>query len=247
MRHLIPLLAAYSLLVALPAGAAAEGPRVAVAASAYEAVEAIAAAYTQAGHPAPRLVSGATGKFYHQLKSGAPFDLLFAADAAYTRKLEAEMKTAARKRYARGRLVLWAPKNGIDVSQGLSSLQTVKHVAIANPALAPYGKAAVLALQKARLFDALAPRLVMGESAGQAAQFVTTGAAEAGLLPLSLALSPKLAGKGKHWLVPANTHQPLDAEVVLLKNGHDPTAKTFLDYATSKAAAPVWRRFGFEP
>lgn len=245
MRRLLVVL---SILLALPAQAAAPGPRVAVAASAYEALEAIAAAYAKAGHPAPRLIAGATGKFYHQLQAGAPFDLLFAADAEYTQKLDDERKTAVRKRYARGRLVLWAPKGGIDVNQGLKGLKGVKHLAIANPTLAPYGKAAVLALQKDALFDALAPRFVTGESAGQAAQFVTSGAAEAGLLPLSLAVSPKLKGKGNYWLVPAKAHQPLDAEVVLLKRAEDPrAARAFLDYATGKAAAPVWQRFGFEP
>jgi molybdate transport system substrate-binding protein len=216
--------------------AALAGPRVAVAASAQDPVAALAAAYAKAGHPAPTLTAGATGKFYQQIQAGAPFDLLFAADDTYTRKL-----AGTRRVYARGRLALWSP--GLDVRKGWGSLQGVRHLAIANPAVAPYGAAAVAAMKHAGVYGLLSHQLVLGESAAQATQFVVSGAAEAGVLPLSIVVSPRLAGKGSSWTVPAADHPPLTAEAVALTAA----GTGFLDYATGAAAAPVWRKFGFEP
>ncbi|MDB5098743.1 MAG: modA, partial [Cyanobacteria bacterium RYN_339] len=154
--------------------AALSGPRVAVAASAQDPVTAIAAQYTQAGHPAPVLTAGSTGKFYQQISAGAPFDLLFAADNTYTARLQ-----GTRRAYARGRLALWAPKGGLDVTKGWAALRApgLRHVAIANPALAPYGVAAEAALRKAGLYELIGPKLVLGESAAQATQFVQAGGA----------------------------------------------------------------------
>jgi molybdate transport system substrate-binding protein len=115
----------------------------------------------------------------------------------------------------------------------------IRHVAIPNPALAPYGVAAVAALKQAHRYNP--GQLVMGESAARAAQFVQAGGAEVGVLPLSLAVSPRLGGR--RWTVPANQHPPLLAEAVALT----PAGEPFLAFATGKAAAAIWRRFGFEP
>jgi len=216
--------------------AALAGPRVAVAASAQDAVGAIAAAYVKAGHPAPAVTTGATGTFYQQLQAGAPFDLLFAADDTYTHRL-----AGTRRVYAHGRLALWA--STLDVRKGWPALAAARHVAIANPRVAPYGAAAVAAMRKAGVYAATEPKLVVGESAAQAAQFVGSGAAEVGILPLSIVVSPRLAGRGFSWTVPAADHPPLAAEAVAFTAA----GVGFLDYATGAAAAPIWRKFGFEP
>jgi molybdate transport system substrate-binding protein len=246
----ILMLAALSAPPANAAGPSQDAANVAVAASAFDAVEAIATAYQTSGHTKPHLVTGSTGKFFQQIAAGAPFDLLFAADASYPTRLVVKGLAHHRTRYAVGRLVLWAPKGGVDVSKGLGVLRraAVRHLAIANPKLAPYGEAALAALQHEGLYNELAPRLVQGESASQAAQFVASGAAEAGLLPLSLAVSPRLLKQGAYWVVPATFHPALNAEAVMMKaSQHPQAALEFLNYAAGPGSASVWRRFGFEP
>jgi molybdate transport system substrate-binding protein len=244
------LLAVFFAPAARAAGAAEYAPNVAVAASAFDAIDALATAYQASGHVKPRLVTGATGRFYQQITAGAPFDLLFAADESYTHRLADKGLAVDRRTYAHGRLVLWAPKGGVQVSKGLAvlGLSSIKHVAIANPTLAPYGAAAIAALRHEGLYASVSHRLVQGESAAQAAQFVASGAAEAALLPLSLAVSPRLAQQGVYWLVPATFHPPIDAEAVIVSaSGHQRAARAFLDYATGPLSAYVWHRFGFEP
>ena len=233
---------------AAPARAAEAPLSIAVAASSATALARLVSAYP--GKPAPRVTVGATGKFYQQLRAGAPFDLLFAADDVYPKKLAAEQLSGAPRSYARGRLALWAAHGAFDPKAGLAGLKgaAVKHVAIANPAVAPYGQAAVATMKQAGVYEAVAPKLVQGESVAQAAQFVTMGAAEAGLLPFSLVLDPKLQARGSYWLVPARMHPALDAQAVVLKSSqHQAAAAAFLAYVTGPKAAAVWRSYGFEP
>ncbi len=148
------------------------------------------------------LTFGSSGNFFTQIRNGAPFDILMSADVDYPRQLEraglAESDTLYQ--YAIGRIVLWTRKDtGIDLREGLSVLGSakVKRIAIANPDHAPYGRAAVAAMQRANVYDRAKPKLVVGENISQAAQFAASGNAEVGILALSLALAPGLKNIGR--------------------------------------------------
>ncbi|HEX4845423.1 MAG TPA: molybdate ABC transporter substrate-binding protein [Geothrix sp.] len=195
---------------------------------------------------------GSSGNFCTQLLNRAPFDLFLSADLAYPAKLVAAgaAEGASVFRYGRGRLALWVPKDSpIPVEQlGMRALlhPAARRVAIANPRHAPYGRAAEAALAKAGLLEAVRPRLVFGENAGQAAQFVQTGAADIGLLALALAKAPALAASGRHWEVPQDAHPPLEqAGVVLNHAGNRAAALAFRDLMRSPEGMEILRRHGF--
>src|SRR5262249_31140934 len=163
-----------------------------------------------------------SGNFFSQIQNGAPFDLFFSADVDYPKKLRAAgLADDGVYEYATGRMVLWAPANSkIDVaSEGWKALldRSVEKIAIANPQHAPYGRAAVSALQKAGIYDQVKQKLVYGENVAQAAQFVQSGNAQAGILALSLALAPGMRG-GKRWVIPSELC-PIRQGAIVLRNG----------------------------
>ncbi len=156
---------------------------------------------------------GSSGNFFSQLQNGAPFDLFFSADIDYPKKLEAAglAEPGTLYEYAIGRIAIWTPADAkVDVaSLGWKTLldPSVQKIAIANPEHAPYGRAAVAALQKAGIYDQVKPKLVYGENISQAAQFVQSGNAQAGIVAMSLAVSPGMKD-GKRWEIPADMHPP---------------------------------------
>lgn len=195
---------------------------------------------------------GSSGNFYAQLLNKAPFDLFLSADLEYPRKLVAAglADGATEFIYSRGHLVLWVPKGSpIPLEQlGLQALlhPAARKVAIANPRHAPYGRAAEALLASQGLLEAVRPRLVFGENVGQAAQFVQTGAADIGLIALSLAKAPVMAGSGRLWEVPASAHPPLDQGGVVLNQARDRAAAlAFRDFLRSPAGVAILQRFGF--
>ena len=195
---------------------------------------------------------GSSGNFFSQIQNGAPFDLFFSADMGYARKLEAVglAEPGSIYQYAVGRIVIWIPSDGkIDVSkEGWKALldRRVEKIAIANPEHAPYGRAAVAALQKAGIYEAIKAKLVFGENISQAAQFVQSGTAQAGITAMSLAVSPAMRD-GKRWEIPAEMHPALEQGAVLLKNAKDKkTAWTFLEFAKSDAGRATLAKYGFE-
>ena len=201
-------------------------------------------------HPADKVevIYGSSGKFFTQLVNGAPFDLYFSADIAYPQKLASQGLTAgAAHPYAIGRIVLW----GIGSEWAHLGLQDlprskVAKFAIANPQHAPYGLRAQQALQHAGVWEAMQPRLVLGENVAQSAQFVDSGAADAGVVALSLVLSPAMQGKGNWTLIPADWHEPLEQGYVILARARDnPLARDFAGYMASEPARAVMRRYGF--
>ena len=201
-------------------------------------------------HPADRVsvVYGSSGKFYEQLSHGAPFDVFFSADSDYPRRLQAQGRTLGAPRpYALGRLVLWSKK--LDpAAKGMNTLldPRVQHVAIANPAHAPYGRKAEEILRHYRLYDQVQPRLVLGENIGQAAQYAATGAADVGILAYSLALSPELRRAGRFYLIPAAAHTPLRQSFVLLKQAQgNATAAAFAAFMGGPAARQALHKYGF--
>jgi molybdate transport system substrate-binding protein len=230
----------------------AEKITVAAASDLKFALEDIAAQFeAQTGHKVSATY-GSSGNFFAQIQNGAPFDLFFSADIDYPRKLEAaglaEPKTLYN--YAVGQIVIWVPvASPVDLpKRGWNALldPAVQKIAIANPQHAPYGRAAVAALKSAGIYEKVEAKLVYGENISQAAQFVESGNAQAGILALSLASSPALKDKGTVWLIPANTHPPIEQGAVVLKaSAKKEAARAFLEFVKSAAGRSILEKYGF--
>lgn len=193
--------------------------------------------------------SGATGKFYAQIKAGAPFDILLAADQSTPEKLEAEgaAVTGSRFTYATGRLVLWSkdPKK-VDIEGRVLQSDGFAHLAIASPKVAPYGAAAIEVLRRIGLYDRLRPRLVEGESIAQAQQFVASGNAELGFLALSQVCRDGQLTSGSAWFVPDQLHGPIHQQAVLLRHGEtNQAAKALLAFLKAPQRLPLLTSFGY--
>lgn len=197
------------------------------------------------------LTFGASGTFLAQLQNGAPFDVFLSADREYPDKVVAEGLGAAsdERVYAVGKLVIWVPRSStLEVEKrGLSALAdpAVKRIAMANPAVAPFGRAAEAALRAAGILDAVKDRLVLGTSVAQAAQFATTGAADAALLPLSLTFDPGLAA-GRAVPVPGALHPRIEQSGIVLSRARDPAlARAFLAFLTGEKGRAILVRYGY--
>ena len=215
------------------------------------AVNEIAANFEKATGCSVRVSTGSSGNFLSQIENGAPFDVFFSADIDYPKKLEAEglAVPGSTYLYAVGKIVVWVRNDSrLDISKGLTALAGpgIHKVAIANPQHAPYGRAAEEALRKAGVYDAIKDRLVLGENISQAAQFAESGNADAGILALSLALSPELKEKGRFWRVPEDLYAPILQGVVAVRASRNPQgAQAFLDYIKTPAMSALLDRYGF--
>ncbi|MES2717860.1 MAG: molybdate ABC transporter substrate-binding protein [Pseudomonadota bacterium] len=227
----------------------ADAVTVAVAANFAGPLARIAEGFTAAtGHTLKTSV-GSTGRFYSQIISGAPFEVLVAADDETPKRLVAEGHAVAGSNftYAIGQLVLWSAQPGTVDDQGavLASGRFSK-LAVANPKLAPYGRAALDVLTARGLSTAITPRLVTAESIAQAYQFVATGNAELGFVALSQVVVPGKPVTGSHWRVPAHLHGPIRQDAVLLKPGAgSAAAAALLAYLRSPAAKAVIQAYGY--
>jgi molybdate transport system substrate-binding protein len=224
---------------------------VAVAANFTAPMQRIAADFEKAtGHKAV-LAFGATGKFYAQIKNGAPFDVLLAADAKTPARLEAESAgvPGSRFTYAIGKLVLWSAQPGAVDAQGeVLKRGAFKHLAIAAPQLAPYGAAAVETLEKLGLLSVIEPKFVQGENIAQTYQFIATGNAELGFVALSQVYADGKLTRGSAWIVPGDLHNPIRQDAVLLARARDNAAAVaLLGYLKSAAAKTVIESFGYTP
>ena len=195
---------------------------------------------------------GSSGTFYAQLLNRAPFDLFLSADMAYPRQLTAKGLTVSDSAftYATGRIVLWTPAaSPLDVTHaGLEALTSdrVAHIAIANPDHAPYGRAAVAALTHAGIYDRVRSKLVFGENVAQAMQFVSTGAADAGIVALSLALAPASKDAGRWFEIPATDYPAIEQGGAILQWASDvDAARAFRAFLTSEPGRAVLKRYGF--
>jgi molybdate transport system substrate-binding protein len=218
---------------------------VAVAANFAAPMQRIAAAFeTDTGHRA-KIAVGATGAFYTQIRNGAPFDVLLAADDETPARIEADALAVKGSRftYAVGRLALWSAKPGVVDDHGeVLEREDLDRIAIANPKLAPYGKAAVETMQKLGVYERLKPRIVQAENIGQAFQFVATGNAPIGFV----ALSQVVQAKGSKWIVPDDLHAPLRQDAVLLAHGKNNEAATALmRYLKGDKARGIIRAYGY--
>src|ERR1700733_4480605 len=240
------------LLFLLGSFAAAEDLVVAAAADMSAALPDLANAYTKKTGQSVKLSFGASGNLTNQIRNGAPFDIFFSADEQYPQQLIGEGLATKETlyRYAVGRLVLWVPNDSpLDLSKlGIKALlePSVKKISIANPATAPYGRAAAAALRHFGIYDQVASRLVIGENISQAAQFVESGNAQAGLVALSHALAPAMKDKKKWWRVPLDAYPPLNqAAVVLSKSKQQDAARKFLQFLSSPEARSLLAQYGF--
>lgn len=232
----------------LPAQAAEVS--VAVAANFSLTMQRIAAAFEQdTGHKAV-LAFGSTGRFYAQIKNGAPFQILLSADDETPARLEREGQGIAgtRATYAIGRLVLWSRLPGVVDDQG-EVLKTGRfdRIALADPKLAPYGAAALEVLNALGLGATLAPKLVQGENIAQTYQFAATGNAQLGFVALAQVYADGKLKVGSAWVVPARLHAPIRQDAVLLSPGRDSTAAAALmSYLRSDKARAIIRSFGYD-
>jgi molybdate transport system substrate-binding protein len=202
-----------------------------------------------------KLSLGSSGNFHTQIRNGAPFDVFLSADLKYVRELEKAGLTEAGSSfvYAIGRIVLWVPKNSpLDVrTLGMKSLlqPQVRRIAIANPVHAPYGRAAVSAMEKAGVYAAAKSKLVLGENISQTAQFVQSGSADIGVIALSLALAETMKSAGRYWEIPVDSYPPMEQGAVMLtqarRAGHLAAAREFLDALRSTTGRAILQRYGF--
>lgn len=194
---------------------------------------------------------GSSGTFFQQLGNGAPFDLFLSADLSYPAKLAEAGKanTVDVFPYAVGRLVVWAANGSpVDATRGLAALSSpgVGKVAIANPEHAPYGKAAVSAMQAAGVFEAVKDKLVLGENVAQAAEFAQSGNAQIGVFALSLALSSQLKDKGRYTEIPLETYPRIDQGGVVMGDAGNPkAAHTVKDFLLGEQGKAILKRYGF--
>ena len=201
----------------------------------------------RAGHPDLDLqvAYGSSGNYFAQIQSGAPFDVFLSADVEYPRKLAAAGIGAKDSifTYAAGRLVVWVPANSrLDPATALHD-PTLKLLAIANPQHAPYGRAAEAALGNMGVWDTVRSRLVLGENVAQTLQFVQSGAAEAGVVALSLALAPAMQGQGRYWEIPLDSYPRIDQGGMILKDSAD--ARELRAFLLSGDGRRILKRYGF--
>src|SRR5208337_283299 len=247
MKHLLAL-----LLLLTGTFATAQEILVAAAADMSTALPQLAAAYTKKTGQTVKLSFGSSGNLTNQIRNGAPFDAFFSADEQYPQQLIAEGLAAKDTlyRYAVGRLVLWVPTDSpLDLSKvGIQALlsPSVKKISIANPVTAPYGRAAEATLRHFGIYDQVASRLVVGENVSQAAQFIESGNAQAGLIALSHALAPAMKDKGRYWTVPLDAYPTLNqAAVVLAKSKQQDAARKFLNFLRTPEATALLTSYGF--
>lgn len=196
-----------------------------------------------------RVVAGSSGNFYSQIKNGAPFDIFFSADMERPKLLEEEGLgvKGTRLTYAIGRLVLWSPNADLVKGEETLRLKHYKRLAMANPKTAPYGFAAMQALQTLKLWETVQPQIVMGENLGQTMGFIESGNAQLGFVAFSQTLDPKIQGQGSRWDVPSNLHDPIKQDVILLEKGRDnQAAKALMEFISGSEAKTIIERHGYE-
>ena len=240
------------MVLILSLAASAQKLTVAAAADLSSALPEIAARYKGQTGQEVKLTFGASGNLTAQIRNGAPFDIFFSADEDYPKQLiDAGLAEGGTLyRYAIGRLVLWVPNDSaLDLEKlGIKALldPSVKKISIANPEHAPYGRAAAATLRHYGIYEQVSSRLVLGENIAQAAQFVESGNAQAGLIALSHALAPTMKAKGRYWVVPLDAYPTLNQAVVVISSSKQKdTADKFLEFVRSPQIASLLESYGF--
>ena len=223
---------------------------VAVAANFSKPMTEIVSQFEKATGHSAKLSFGSSGKFVSQLENGGPFEVLLSADEKGPEKLEQAGLTVPNSRfvYALGKLVLWsATPNFVDDKGKILMTSNFKHLALADPKVAPYGAAAIDVLKKMKLFEKLQPMFVQGENIAQTYQFISTANAELGFLALSQVIkNGKIVG-GSSWIIPDNLHAPIRQGAVLMKIGaENPAARALIDYLKSIPALAIIKKYGYD-
>jgi molybdate transport system substrate-binding protein len=249
LRILLSLL--FPLLLAVSAGPAqAAQVLVAVAANFTAPMKTIAAEFTRDTGHQTKLAFGGSGKFYAQIRNGAPFQMLLSADDETPAKLVQDGMAMADSRttYAIGTLVLWSARPGyVDAKGEVLKKGQFNKIALANPKLAPYGKAAVEVLTGMGLLATLAPKFVQGENIAQTWQFASTGNAELGFVALSQVMKDGKISSGSGWIVPAKLHTPILQDAVILTSGKgNPAAEALMKYLKSEKAKAIIKAYGYD-
>jgi len=225
---------------------------VAAAADLQFAMQDIATRFQKETGKTVKLTYGSSGNFFQQIQNGAPFDIFFSANLDYAKKLDAAGLTepGSYYQYAKGKIVIWVPKESkLDLTPGLKAFldPSVKKIAVANPQHAPYGQAAVAAMQNQNVYEKVKDRFVLGENISQTASFVVSGSADVGIVALSLALSPNMKDKGRYVEVPADEYPPIEQACVILGSSKNKeTARQFMAFINTSAIADVLRSYGFD-
>jgi molybdate transport system substrate-binding protein len=246
----LPLIAFFAMVCI--SQCAAQEITIAAAADLQFAMQDIADRFQKETGRTVKLIFGSSGNFFQQLQNGAPFDIFFSANLDYAKKLEAAGLTepGSYYQYAKGKIVIWVPKESkIDVSSGLQVLlnPSIKQIAIANPQHAPYGQAAVAAMQKEHIYDKIQDKLVLGENISQTASFVVSGSADIGIVALSLAISPNMKDRGRYAEIPSDEYPPIEQACVILRSSKNKeAAKQFLSFFKRPAIGDVLRGYGFD-
>jgi molybdate transport system substrate-binding protein len=222
---------------------------VAVAANMQYTIEAIKAEYNKADATEISISVGASGNLAQQILHGAPFDIFISADTSFPQRIaDASLAASPPQVYARGVLVLWTTKQNITPKQDLALLNdpAITHIAIANPATAPYGSAAEYMLKKYNLYNTVAGKLVTGESITQTSQFIATGAADIGFTAKSIVISDAMKGKGTWVELNRSDYPPIEQAAVLIKEAApNPAAAKFYAFLFSARAKAIYQRFGY--
>jgi len=231
---------------------AAQELTVAAAADLQFAMQDVTARFQKETGKVVKVIYGSSGNFFQQIQNGAPFDVFFSANLDFAKKLEAAglAEPGTFYQYARGKIVLWVPKDSkVDLTAGMKALldPSIKKIAIANPQHAPYGQAAVAAMQKENVYERVKDKLVLGENISQTASFVVSGAADAGIIALSLALSPNLKDKGRYVDILATEYPPIEQACVILTSSKNKTVtRQFLAFMKTAATRDILRSYGFD-
>jgi molybdate transport system substrate-binding protein len=198
------------------------------------------------------VIYGSSGNFFQQIQNGAPFDVFFSANLDYPKKLEAADLTEKDTyyQYASGKIVIWVPNESkLDLKVGLKALldPAIKEIAIANPQHAPYGQAAIAAMQKENVYDSVSSKLVLGENISQTASFVVSGSADVGIVALSLALSPNMKDQGRYVEIPAADYPPIQQACVVLKSAKNKeVARQFVGFMKTSPVNELLKSYGFD-
>ncbi|MFM8550907.1 MAG: molybdate ABC transporter substrate-binding protein [Nitrospiraceae bacterium] len=234
------------------ASASGEELTIAAASDLNSAFKELVTEFEKASGTHVKLSLGSSGNFFSQIQHGAPYDLYFSADIRYPQKLIQTDHALADSlhKYAVGRIVVWVSNSSpVAVDKlGMDSLlnPSIRKIAIANPKHAPYGRAAVASMEHFNLYERIKEKIVLGENVSQAAQFVESGAADIGIVALSLALSPTMRSAGKYWEIPESAHQPLEQGAVIVKTARNPDgAKSFLKFLQGSEGRKVMASYGF--
>jgi molybdate transport system substrate-binding protein len=225
---------------------------VAAAADLQFAMQDVGARFQKETGKTVKLIYGSSGNFFQQIQNGAPFDMFFSANLEYPKKLEASGLTEPGSfyQYARGKIVIWVPtESKLDLNSGLKILldPSVKKIAVANPQHAPYGQAAVAAMQNENIYEKVKDKFVLGENISQTASFVVSGSADVGIVALALALSPNMKDKGRYAEIPSDEYPPIEqACVILAASKNKEAARQFLSFVKTSAIANVLRSYGFD-